>query len=124
MKLEDQLFHWFFYPFLIGLILSASIIITSSVIFTGNFLDRGTANNLISLEKNYSKVNLNSVNIIISSYLLKVQSSLNELIHYYQNLANKIKDNNSISTEDINETFFKSASDLINNNKSFLMELI
>ena len=122
MKLEDQLFHWFFYPFLIGLILSASIIITSSVIFTGNFLDRGTANNLISLEKNYSKVNLNSVNIIISSYLLKVQSSLNELIHYYQNLANKIKDNNSISTEDINETFFKSASDLINNNKSFLKE--
>ncbi len=66
------------------------MVIISSIVFTCNYIDKGTRINIIELEKNYSKVNLNSINIIITTYLLKIQSGLNELINNYQNFANQI----------------------------------
>ena len=93
MKLEDQFFHSFFHPFIAGVILSAAIVIFSSLSFTNNYIDKGTGDNLIDLEKKYAKANLNSVNIIISTQLLKIQADLNEIINYYINLANVIKEN-------------------------------
>ena len=125
MKLEDQFFHSFFYPFIVGVILSATMVIISSIVFTCNYIDKGTRINIIELEKNYSKVNLNSINIIITTYLLKIQSGLNELINNYQNLANQIilpENNVTIDIENINDTFFKAAYDLYVN-KTFSEEI-
>ena len=121
MKLEEQLFQSFFYPFIVGVILSAVMVILSSIFFTNNYLDEGTGNNLIDLEKKYSKVNINAANIIINTYLLKVQAGLNELINYYQNLANKIVETPLLG-ENIDDKFFKSAVDIYSNNFSFIKE--
>ena len=79
MKLESQFITSFFYPFIIGVILSATIVIISSLIFTNNYIDKGTGKNIIEFEKEFSKINLNSINVIISTQLLKVQSILNEI---------------------------------------------
>ena len=111
MKLEDQFYRSFFYPFIGGMILSAAVVILSSILFTNNYLDKGTGNNLIDLEKKYSKVNLNSVNVIISTYLLKVQAGLNEIINYYYNLATKIKADHSLA-DNIDDKYLLSAVDL------------
>ena len=116
MKLENQFFHSFFYPFLIGVLLSATTIIVSSRIFTNNYIDRITGINLLELGKEYSKININSINELINSILLKVQISLNEIILHYQHTANLIKsqslnmnryidDNYLIGVLDLNETF-------------------
>ena len=117
MQLESQFFHSFFYPFIIGVILSAAMVIISSIIFTNNYLDKGTANNLVELEKQYAKININTINILISINLLKVQAGLNELIYYYIKIANKIKYNESILTDinEIDEEFFRSLVDLYRN---------
>ena len=95
-------------------------------IFTSNYIDKGTRINIIELEKNYSKVNLNSINIIITTYLLKIQSGLNELINNYQNLANQIilpENNVTIDIENIDDTFFKAAYNLYVN-KTFYEKYI
>ena len=91
MKLEDQFFHFFFYPFLIGVAFSAIIVILCSYIFTDSYLDKKTGDNIIKLGKEYSIININSINSMVSSILLKNQLSLNELFLAYQNLAKKIK---------------------------------
>ena len=116
MKLEKQFFRFFFILFSLGLILSALIIITISLFFTGDYLDKKTGNNLVELIKDHSKININSINDLISTLLLKMQLSLSELIHYYQKLSNQLKKNDKnlirvindeflISTLDINETY-------------------
>ena len=64
MKLEDQFFHSFFYPFLLGVILSTVIFLSSSIIFTNNRIDKLTGNYMVELGKEYSKINFNSVNEI------------------------------------------------------------
>ena len=126
MKLENQFFHSFFYPFLIGIVLSAATIIVCSRIFTDNYIERITDNNILELGKDYSKINIDSINVLISSILLKVQINLNELINYYQDIANKVKsknpylnryidDNYLISDLDLNETFDE------NNEKTYYM---
>ena len=84
------------------------MVILSSIIFTNNYLDEGTGNNLIDLEKKYSKVNINAANIIINTYLLKVQAGLNELINYYRYLANKIVESPQLG-DNIDDNFLKSA---------------
>ena len=43
MKLEDQFFHSFFHPFIAGVILSAAIVILSSLSFTNNYIDKGSS---------------------------------------------------------------------------------
>ena len=115
MKFEYQFFHSFFYPFIAGVILSAAMVLLSSIIFTNNYIDKGTGDNLIDLEKKYSKVNLYSVNIIISTQLLKIQAGLNEMINYYRNLATAIKQNISLVYK-IDDKDFISSVDLFHNN--------
>ena len=112
MKLENQFFRYFFILFLLGLILSALIIITISSIFTGDYLDKKTGNNLVELIKDYSKININSINDLISTLLLKMQISLSELILYYQNLSTKLKRNDKNLIRVINEEFLISTLDL------------
>ena len=114
MQLQEQFFHSFFYPFIAGVILSAAMVLLSSIIFTNNYIDKGTGDNLIDLEKKYSRANLYSVNIILTTHLLKIQANLNELINYYRNLANVIKNDTSL-VYNISEEYFKSVVDLYNN---------
>ena len=117
MKLEQQFFHFFFYPFLIGVSFSAIIIITCSIIFTNGYIDKITGNNMVELGKEYSKININSVNEIISTTLLKIQLSLNELVILYEKLAKSLKSNNpKIISRYINDNFLKCVLDL---NESF-----
>ena len=117
MKLESQFFSSFFYPFIIGVILSAVIVIFSSFIFTNNYIDKGTGNNILEFEKQFAKIILNSINIIISTQVLKAQVMLNELITYYIKIANEIKYNKTILIDinEINEEYFKSLVDLYYN---------
>ena len=117
MKLEDHLYHSFFYPFIVAAALSAAMVIISSLIFTNNFLDKGTGNNIIQLEKNYDKINLNSISLFINTNLMRVQAGLNEVIKSYKILANamiqKPETINNLNT--INELFFKSVVDSYHN---------
>ena len=72
------------------------------VIFTNNYYDKRTAKNIFELEKKYSKININSINTLVSTTLLKIQASLNEQIIFYQKLANKT---NEIYNYEVNEYF-------------------
>ena len=91
MRLEDKFFNSFFYPFLVGVLLSMIIVTIFLSVYTNNFLDRKTGQNIIDLEKKYAKINLNSVNALLTTTLLKIQASINEHILYYQKLASKIQ---------------------------------
>ena len=102
MKLENELFHFFFYPFFIGLVLSAVTIIVCSIIFSHDYLDIKTVNNIVDLGKEYTKININSANALVSSTLLKIQLCTNELIIYYQDLAKKIISSNDKQIPDLN----------------------
>ena len=69
------------------------IVVTAFLyIFTNNYYDKRTAQNIVDLEKKYSKININSINTLVSTTLLKAQASLNEQIIFYQKLANKTED--------------------------------
>ena len=107
MNLEKQFFNSFFYSFFIGLLLCSIIVITFCVIFTNNYIDKITGNNIIYLSKEYSKININSIKAIVSSSLLKVQLGLNELIIYYQKIAKKVKSNNPDLNRNINDDYLK-----------------
>ena len=123
MELEKQFFRNFFLFFLIGLTLSVIILITISLYFTGNYLDKKSSDNLVELIKDYSKININSINDIVSTLLLKMQISLSELIISYQNIANKLISNNTNLTRVINNDFLICIDDVnetynINNTKT------
>ena len=105
MKLEEKLFKSFFYQFLIGVILS-SLIIIFFILFTNSYIDKRTTQNIINLEIKYSKTNIKSANIILTSMLLKIQASLNEQILFYQRMADKIKNTDLIKLE-LNEDKFR-----------------
>ena len=102
MKLEDKFFKSFFYPFLISAFLSSLVIIIIILFFTNNKLFKRTSENIINLEKKYSKKILNSVNIIITTKFLKFQSSLNEIILNYQKKANELLQSNPNKEYELN----------------------
>ena len=113
MKLEDKFFRSFFYPFLVGIFLSMIIVTILLSKFTNKFFDMRTGKNIVDIEKKYSKININSMNALLTTTLLKIQASLNEQILFYQKLANRIDE---ISNYNINE-FLKCVYDL---DKDFL----
>ena len=80
MKLEDKFFYSFFYPFLISIFLSSAIVTIFLGIFTNSYNDKRTTSNIWDLEYKISKININSLNEILTSRLLKVQAGLNEHI--------------------------------------------
>ena len=99
MKLEKKFFNSFFYTFLIGILLDMIIDTILIYKFTNNYYDRRTAQKIIDLEKKYAKININSVNTLLTTTLVKVQANLNELVLFYQKLASKTneKTNHTIS---------------------------
>ena len=92
MKLEKIFFRSFFYPFLIGVLMSMITVTYFLGKFTHNYIDQRTGKNVVDLEKEYAEININSVNKILTTSLLKIQISLNEQILYYQKLSNRTKD--------------------------------
>ena len=116
MKLENKFFNSFFYPFLIGVFLSMVVVSVFLSVFTNNYLDKKTGENIVDLEKKFAKVNINSVNALLTTTLLKVQASINEQILFYQKLANKAKKNN-INNYTIN-SFLKCAVDIEDSDKN------
>ena len=105
MKLEDKFFKAFFYPFLIGIILSILIISSLLFYYSNGFLDKKTAKNIYYIEKKYATVNINSINILLSNTLLKVQVGLQEQITFYQNIASNLTDENK-ENNTINDYIF------------------
>ena len=93
MKLEEKFFNAFFYPFLICVILSTLIVTIILAFFINNNDDR-TNENIINLEKKYSKMVINQVNNFISTKFQLYQSNLNEIILMYQKMAKEVLNSN------------------------------
>ena len=114
MKLENKFFNAFFYPFLIGIFLSIVIVALILFHYSNNFIDKKSAIDIFSLEKKYATININSINILLSNVLLKVQVGLQEQISFYNNIASQITTDtqrlqNTINSDvkciaDLNET--------------------
>ena len=94
MKLEDKFFNSFFYSFIICVTLSTIVVTVFLSIFSINN-NLKTNENIINLEKKYSKMILKSVNVLLTKKFIKFQSSLNELILHYQKIANELLKSNS-----------------------------
>ena len=90
MRLEDKFFNSFFYLFLISITLSLVIIITILFYFSGNILDERTASEVYYLEKRNAKANINSMNILLSNIILKLQVVLQEQVTHYQDISNTL----------------------------------
>ena len=107
MKLEEKFFCAFFYPFLVAIVLSTLIITIFLGLFTSdNFFER-TYNNIINLEKKNAKININSVQHILTTSIQKVQASINEQISFYQTMANKLLE--SGKNYELDTSFLKSS---------------
>ena len=106
MKLEDKFFNTFFYLFLIGIIASIIIIFTLLFYYSINYLDKNSAKDIYNIEKKYVDSNINSINILLTNTLLKVQIGLQEQVISYQDVASKI-----------NET--TKSQNLVNNNNTY-----
>ena len=123
MKLENKFFNSFFYPFLIGIFLSTIIVTIFLGIFTNSFYDEKTLENIFDLETKFSKINIKSVNVILTSILQKNQASMNEQILLYQKIAN-ITINTDLENLKLNEDKLKCVYDLtdeyLENNKDIL----
>ena len=89
MKLENKFYSAFFYPFLIGIVLSIIIVAIILSHYSNDYLDKKSAEDIYTIEKKYATVNLNSINLLISNVLLKVQVGLHEQLTFYRNLAAK-----------------------------------
>lgn len=112
MELEQKLFKSFFYPFLIGVILSTLIVSLLLGLYTNSYYDKRAAQIAINAEINYTKMQINSANVILSSMLLKIQAAINEQILFYEKIANQIKDIEDISNLTLYDDSFKSVYDL------------
>jgi hypothetical protein len=55
MKLEKIFFRSFFYPFLIGVLMSMITVICFLAKFTQNYIDKRTGKNVVDLEKKIHK---------------------------------------------------------------------
>ena len=120
MKLEDRFFQSFFYPFLAGVLLSMIIVTIFLGIFTNDFFDKRTGKNIVDLEKKYASMNINSINSILTTTLLKIQASLNEQILFYQKLANRTSDINSYKINKFLKCLLDVDEEYLENNKNDL----
>ena len=90
MRLEDKFFNSFFYLFLVAIFFSLIIVMTTLIYFSQEFLDERTADEVIGIELGYAKKNINSMKILLSNLLLKLQVDIQQIIALYQNIAKSI----------------------------------
>ena len=78
MRLEDKFFNTFFYLFLV--VISLSLILVSVILFyySNNYLDEQTSHDIFEMELKYAKSNINSMNVLLSNLVLKMQIVLKE----------------------------------------------
>ena len=100
MRLEDKFFNTFFYLFLV--VISLSLILVSVILFyySNNYLDEQTSHDIFEMELKYAKSNINSMNVLLSNLVLKMQIVLKEELTLYLNIANET----SIMEEELNFT--------------------
>ena len=114
MKLENKFLSAFFYPFLIGIILSIIIVAFIIYRYSNNYLDIKSAEDIYTLEKTYATININSINVLLSNALLKVQVGLHEQLTFYENIANQI-DTENIRLQSTINSDVKNVIELLNN---------
>jgi hypothetical protein len=102
MKLENKFISAFFCPFLIGIFLSIIIVAFIIYYYSNDYLDKKSAEDIYSLEKKYATININSINVLLSNVLLKVQVGLYEELTFYENIASKIDSDNARLQNTIN----------------------
>ena len=102
MKLENKFLSAFFYPFLIGIILSIIVVAFIIYYYSNGYLDKKTAEDIYSLEKKFATININSINVLLSNALLKVQVGLHEQLTFYENIASQITTENMRLQSSIN----------------------
>ena len=90
MKLEYKFFNSFFYPYVVSVTLCTLLVSIFLGYYTNTYYDDRTRNNIINIEKMYSKININSANVLLTTTFQKIQSGLNEHILFYQKMANKL----------------------------------
>ena len=90
MRLEDKFFNSFFYPLLVGIVLSLVIVITILGYYSGNFLDTKTSYDVYLLEKKYAVSNINTLTIFLSNAIHKLQIALQEQISLYLRTAQSL----------------------------------
>ena len=101
MRLEDKFFNSFFYLFLIGITFSIVIVITILFYFSDNFLDERTASEVFHLEDRYAKSKINSMNILLTNLVVKLQVVLQEQVNLYQDIANTLGNVDDLNLDDI-----------------------
>ena len=94
MMLEYLFFKSFFLSFIIGVFLCTLVITIFLGFFTNNNYDKRTSENIINLEKKYSKLNLNSVNVLFTTSFLTLQAGLNEQITSYIRISKRLLKSN------------------------------
>ncbi len=120
MKLETKFFNAFFYPFLTGVISSIIIVFAILFYYSKNYLDKKSAEDIYSLEMKYATTNINSVNILLSNTLLKIQFGMQEQINFYKNIASKITPENKLQnkiSEDVKNIKYLLDNDMINSER-------
>ena len=101
MRLEDKFFNSFFYLFLIGITFSIIIVITILFYFSDNFLDERTASEVFHLEDRYAKSKINSMNILLTNLVVKLQVVLQEQVTLYQDIAKTLDNVDDLNLDDI-----------------------
>ena len=99
MELFKKFFNNLFYPFLVGIIIAIAYVIVIINVITFKRIDLKTSQNIVTIEKQYSEVNINTITIFFLNDLLKVQLGLQQHILFYNEVANKAK--NSTVTENL-----------------------
>ena len=74
MKLEDKFFKSFFYPFILCTILSTLVVTLFLLFFTNNNYNKRALDRIINIEKKYSKININSVSVLLTTTIQKIQA--------------------------------------------------
>ena len=101
-KLEGFFLKSFFKSFLISIFLSTSVLTIFVVIFTNTYYDKRSIKDIINLEKKNSKLNINSANNLVTTYVNNLQLGLNELIVFYQKISNDLMlDENSYTFQTV-----------------------
>ena len=100
MKLENKFYNAFFYLFLLYVFLSIIIVAFILTYYSNKYLDKKSAEDIFNIEKKYATININSVNVLISNLLVKIQLGLLEQLKLYENIASKITDYSKSTIEE------------------------
>ena len=92
MELFKKFFNNLFYLFILGLIVTILFVIAIVNVITFNKIDLKTSKNIISMEKKYTEINVNTISILLLNDLIKVQLGLQQLILFYNEIASKSAD--------------------------------